>query len=136
MPARAKARKRAVDILYESEIRDRPALTTLAERLEVSDPPVNPYTVSLVEGVTEHAERLDELLATHSKGWTLDRMAPVDRNILRIGAFELLYADEVPDAVAVSEAVRLARELAGEESPAFVNGLLARLMELKPTLLS
>jgi len=136
MPARAKARKRAVDILYESEIRERPPQTTLAERLEASDPPVNPYTVRLVEGVAEHVERLDELLAAHSKGWSLDRMAPVDRNIMRVGAFELLYADDVPDAVAVSEAVRLARELAGEESPAFVNGILARLMELKPTLLS
>ncbi len=90
----------------------------------------------LVEGVAEHAERLDEVLAAYSEGWSLDRMAPVDRDILRIGAYELLYADDVPDAVAISEAVRLAQELAGDESPPFVNGLLARLMELKPTLLA
>lgn len=136
MPARARARKRAVDILYESELRGRPRRTTLAERVEDADPPVPDYTARLVEGVEEHSERLDELLSAYSQGWTLERMAPVDRNILRIGAFELLYADEVPDAVAISEAVRLARELASDESPAFVNGLLARLMELKPTLLS
>jgi N utilization substance protein B len=136
VPARARARKRAVDILYESELRGRPRRTTLAERVEAADPPVPDYAARLVEGVEEHSERLDELLSAYSQGWTLERMAPVDRNILRIGAFELLYADEVPDAVAISEAVRLARELASEESPAFVNGLLARLMELKPTLLS
>ncbi|MET9021631.1 transcription antitermination factor NusB [Actinopolymorpha sp. NPDC004070] len=134
MPARSKARKRAVDVLYESELRDRAPLTTLADRIELADPPVPDYTARLVEGVVEHAARLDELLAAHAQGWTLDRMAPVDRNILRVGAYELLYADDVPDAVAVSEAVRLARELAGEESPAFVNGLLAHLLELKPTL--
>ncbi len=136
MPARSKARKRAVDVLYESELRDRAPLTTLADRIELADPPVPEYAARLVEGVVEHAERLDELLAAHAQGWTLERMAPVDRNILRVGAYELLYADDVPDAVAISEAVRLARELAGEESPAFVNGLLAHLLELKPTLLS
>ena len=135
MSARARARQRAVDVLYESELRGRPRLSTLAERLEAADPPVPEYTVRLVEGVDERAERLDELLGAYSQGWSLDRMAPVDRNILRVGAFELLYADDVPDAVAISEAVRLAQELAGDESPAFVNGLLARLLELKPTLL-
>jgi transcription antitermination protein NusB len=76
------------------------------------------------------------VLSAHARGWTLDRMAPVDRNILRIGAYELLYADDIPDIVAITEAVRLARDLSGEEAPAFVNGLLARLMELKPTLRS
>jgi N utilization substance protein B len=136
VPARSKARKRALDILYESELRGRPRLTTLAERVAAADPPVNPYTIRLVEGVEEHAERIDELLDTYAEGWSLERMAPVDRNILRIGAFELLYADDVPDPVAISEAVRLAREYGGKESPAFVNGLLARLMELKPTLLA
>ncbi len=136
MPARAKARRRALDILYESELRDRSPLATLAERQEAADPPVSPYTVRLVEGVHENTERLAEVLAAHAKGWTLERMAPVDRNILRIGAYELLYADDIPDVVAITEAVRLAGDLAGEESPAFVNGLLARLMELKPTLRS
>jgi N utilization substance protein B len=84
--------------------------------------------------VHAHQDRIDELLAEHAQGWALERMPAVDRNILRIGAFELLWADDVPDAVAISEAVQLARDLSTEGSPAFVNGLLARLLELKPTL--
>ena len=81
-----------------------------------------------------HRDRIDELLAEHSQGWTLDRMPAVDRNILRIGVYELLWAPGVPDGVAISEAVLLARELSTDDSPAFVNGLLARLLELKPEL--
>jgi transcription antitermination protein NusB len=131
MPARSKARKRALDVLYEAELRGLPRLEVLAERLAAADPPVPEYAVTLVEGVDERIARLDELLSEHAVGWTLDRMPPVDRNILRIGGFELLYADDVPDPVAISEAVRLARELSTDESPAFVNGLLASLLELK-----
>jgi N utilization substance protein B len=132
--ARSKARKRALDVLYESDLRGVGAATVLAERVARADPPVNPYTSALVEGVTAHRERIDELLATYSVGWTLDRMPAVDRNILRLGTYELLWQDDVPDPVAVSEAVALARELSTDESPTFVNGLLARLFELKPTL--
>jgi N utilization substance protein B len=84
--------------------------------------------------VQAHRDRIDELLAGHSQGWTLDRMPAVDRNILRIGVYELFWAPGVPDGVAISEAVLLARELSTDDSPAFVNGLLARLMELKPEL--
>jgi N utilization substance protein B len=134
MSARSKARKRALDVLYESEVRSLPVGGTLAERVADNDPPVNEFTVSLVEGVAAHIGAIDELLSAHSVGWTLDRMPAVDRNILRIGAYELLYDDQVPDAVAVSEAVALARDLSTDESPAFVNGLLARLLQLKPTL--
>jgi transcription antitermination protein NusB len=136
VPARTKARLRALEVLYEAELRDRSRLSTLADRRAAGDPPISDYTVRLVEGVETHSERLDELLGEHAKGWSLTRMAPVDRNILRLGAYELLYADDVPDPVAISEAVGLARELSGEEAPAFVNGLLARLLELKPTLLT
>lgn len=131
MPARGKARKRAVDILYEAEMRRLPRLEVLADRLASNDPPVNPYTVELVEGVDSKIEELDKQLSEHAIGWTLDRMPPVDRSVLRIGAYELLCADAVPDAVAISEAVRLARELSTDESPGFVNGLLAKLLELK-----
>jgi N utilization substance protein B len=88
----------------------------------------------LVRGVQAHRDRIDELLSEHSQGWTLDRMPAVDRNILRIGVYELLWAPGVPDGVAISEAVLLARELSTDGSPAFVNGLLARLLELKPEL--
>jgi transcription antitermination protein NusB len=134
MSARSKARKRALDVLYESELRGLPVGGTLAERRAAADPPVNEFTVSLVEGVAKHIDAIDELLTRHAVGWTLDRMPAVDRNVLRIGAYELLYDDQVPDQVAVSEAVALARDLSTDESPAFVNGLLARLLELKPTL--
>ncbi|GAA3101785.1 N utilization substance protein B [Kribbella aluminosa] len=134
MSARSKARKRALDVLFESEVRGLPVGGTLADRVADNDPPVNEFTVALVEGVAKHAEQIDELLETHSVGWSLDRMPAVDRNVLRIGAYELLYDDQVPDVVAVSEAVALARDLSTDESPAFVNGLLARLLQLKPTL--
>ena len=134
MPARSKARKRALDLLYEAELRGEPVLELLDQRAAEASPPVVPYAAQLVRGVQEHRERIDELLAAHAEDWTLDRMPAVDRNILRIGAYELLWADDVPDGVAISEAVRLARSLSTEASPAFVNGLLARLLELKPSL--
>ena len=92
------------------------------------------YTVSLVEGVAAHRERIDEVLSTYSQGWALDRMPAVDRALLRLGAYEILFCEDVPDAVAVNEAVDLARSLSTDESPAFVNGLLGRVVELKPTL--
>jgi N utilization substance protein B len=94
----------------------------------------NDYTLTLVEGVAAHRERIDELLSTYSQGWMLDRMPAVDRNILRIGAYELLWEADVPAGVAISEAVALARDLSTDDSPGFVNGLLARLLELKPRL--
>ena len=133
MPSRSKARKRALDILYEAEIRNVPVLDLLGERAEAS-PPVTGYAADLVRGVQAHRDRIDELLAEHSQGWALDRMPAVDRNILRIGVYELLWAPDVPDGVAISEAVLLARDLSTDDSPAFVNGLLARLLELKPDL--
>ncbi len=134
MAARSKARKRALDLLFESEQRGVDPLSLLGERVARAEPPVNEYTSAIIEGVTRHRERIDSLLASYSQGWTLDRMPAVDRNVLRIGAYELLGRDDVPDAVAISEAVALARELSTDESPGFVNGLLARLLELRPTL--
>jgi N utilization substance protein B len=132
--ARTKARKRALDILFECELRGVPLLDTLRERVAAGDPPVNEYSVELVEGVAAHREEIDDVLGRYSQGWTLPRMPAVDRNILRIGAFEVLYRDDVPDQVAVSEAVGLARDLSTDESPPFVNGLLAALARNKTTL--
>ena len=134
MAARSKARKRALDVLFEAELRGEPVLEILGERAAEQTPPVPAYATELVEGVQAHRARIDELLAEHAQGWALDRMPAVDRNILRIGAYELLWQDQVPDAVAIDEAVQLARDLSTDASPAFVNGLLARLLELKPTL--
>ncbi|HTX29038.1 MAG TPA: transcription antitermination factor NusB [Streptosporangiaceae bacterium] len=135
MPARSKARKRALDILFEAELRGVPALDVLAERTAPgSSPPVSAYAAELVRGVAAHAARIDDLIAAHAEGWTLGRMPAVDRNVLRIGAYELLWAPDVPDGVAISEAVLLASDLSTDASPAFVNGLLAKIAELKPSL--
>jgi transcription antitermination protein NusB len=134
MSARSKARKRALDVLFESELRGSPTLELLAERITLGSPPVPPYAADLVRGVTVHSARIDELLSEYAQGWTLERMPAVDRNVLRIGVYELLWAPDVPDNVAISEAVLLAQDLSTDASPAFVNGLLARIAELKPSL--
>ena len=134
MSARSKARKRALDVLFESEQRGVDVLETLAGRVAAADPPVSEFTVQLVEGVVAHRDRIDELLTTYSRGWSLDRMPAVDRAVLRLGTFELLWLDDVPDAVVVDQAVELARSLSTDDSPGFVNGVLGRLLDLKPML--
>lgn len=133
MGARSKARKRALDILFEADVRGSDPLTVLADRRSDPDPNrrLPEYTVELVEGVAARTERIDELLSTYSHGWTVERMPAVDRAVLRLGTWELLFNDDVPDAVAIDEAVELARTLSTDESPNFVNGLLARLLEVK-----
>jgi N utilization substance protein B len=132
--ARGKARRRALDILFEAELRSEDPLTILAERVERQEPPVNEYTSTIVEGVARHGARIDELITTYSEGWTLDRMPAVDRNLLRGGTYELLWMPGVPEGVVISEWVHLAGELSTDESPQFINGLLARFKQLKPSL--
>jgi N utilization substance protein B len=134
MAARTKARKRALDILFEADQRGVDPATVLAERIRRAEPPVAEYTTEIVHGVLAHRERIDELLGTYAQGWTVARMPGVDRALLRMSAWELLYNDTVPDAVVIDEAVELAHSLSTDESPAFVNGLLARLLAVKPTL--
>jgi N utilization substance protein B len=134
--ARGKARARALDILFEAEQRGVPASVAIQGRRDRTEQVINPYTVEIVDGVTGRQSQIDEILRTYAQGWTLERMPAVDRIILRIGLWELLFNDDVPDAVAVSEAVALARTMSTDESPSFVNGLLGRLQELKPTLLA
>jgi transcription antitermination protein NusB len=134
MAARSKARKRALDILFEAELRGLPQLELLSERQSTGEVPVQPYAADLVRGVATHQERIDELISWNLVDWTLERMPAVDRNILRIGVYELLWAADVPDAVAISEAVALAQDLSTDNSPAFVNGVLARIKAEKPTL--
>jgi transcription antitermination protein NusB len=128
MPARTKARKRALDVLYAAEMRGQDPVAELEAAIEAGEGPTNPYTETLVRGVVGHQPRIDELLASYSESWSLDRMPAVDRTALRIGAFELLYSDEVPDAVAVSEAVALVRNLSTDDSPSFVNGVLGAML--------
>ncbi|HEY4458434.1 MAG TPA: transcription antitermination factor NusB [Pseudonocardiaceae bacterium] len=126
--ARRKARKRAIDVLYEADIRGVDAVTLLADRVGSPDvPPVNDYTVTLVEGVTAHRARIDDLLAEHAEGWSLQRMPPVDLAVLRLGLYELLWAPDVPDPVVIDEAVSLAKDLSTDDSPRFVNGVLGRI---------
>ena len=138
MGARTKARKRALDVLFEAEQRGLDVGELLAKRVVEpgAETALPQYSVELVEGVLEHQERIDELLATHAHGWTVARMPAVDRALLRLATWEILWNDDVPDAVAVDEAVSLARELSTDDSPAFVNGLLGRIVALKPTLLA
>jgi N utilization substance protein B len=136
LAARTKARARALDILFEADQRGVNALALLDDRLADSESRVgnNPYTATLVRGVVERWTDINAALTDYSQGWTLERMPNVDRAILRLGAWEVLFNDEIPDPVAISEAVALATELSTDESPAFVNGLLARLAEVKETI--
>lgn len=128
MGARSKARKRAVDILYAAALRDTDPLALHAERTATAEhPPPDDYATTLLEGVVANRERIDELLTEHAEGWTLDRMPFVDLAILRLGLYELLWASDVPDPVAIDEAVQLARSLSTDDSPRFVNGVLGRL---------
>ncbi|WP_030674883.1 transcription antitermination factor NusB [Streptomyces sp. NRRL B-1347] len=139
MAARNTARKRAFQILFEADQRGVDVLTVLADwvrhsRTDTRQPPVSEYTMELVEGYQEYAARIDELISQYAVGWTLDRMPVVDRNILRLGAYELIWVDGTPDAVVLDEAVQLAKEFSTDDSPAFVNGLLGRFKDLKPSL--
>jgi N utilization substance protein B len=130
MPARRKARKRALDVLYEADLRDLPpgqVLVTYLDRIEKPRPDHMDYAVMLVEGVAKNLDRIDELIASYAEGWTLDRMPVVDRNLARIAVYELLYEPEVDDPVAITEAVELAKEMSTDDSPRFLNGLLDRI---------
>ncbi|HTW19051.1 MAG TPA: transcription antitermination factor NusB [Mycobacteriales bacterium] len=128
MAARSKARKRAVDVLFEADVRETDPLATLAAWVGRADPPVPAYSRELVEGVVAHRERIDEVLASYVEDWTLDRMPPVDRAVLRLALYELLWSAEVPDAVAIDEAVELAKSLSTDASPGLVNGVLSRVL--------
>jgi len=134
MAARSRARKRALDVLFAAEMRSESPVEALERAIDEGDGPLNEHTHTLVRGVVERQGRIDELLATYAEGWSLDRMPAVDRNVLRLGVFELLFCDDVPDAVAVSEAVSLVQDLSTEESPQFVNGVLGSILRDKESL--
>jgi N utilization substance protein B len=133
--ARTKSRKRALDILFEADQRGINAQQLLIERLArpATPAPLADYTITLVEGVVRCWSEINEMLATYSQGWSVERMPAVDRAALRLATWEIVYSDEVPDAVAIDEAVELVKSLSTDESPAFVNGLLARIAEVKHT---
>ncbi len=128
MAARSKARKRAVDVLYEADVRGGDRLAVLADRIETGNPPVPEHNLRLVEGVAEHDPKIEQLIDTHASGWSIDRLPDVDRAILRMAVFELLWADDVPDAVVIDEAVELAKALSTDDSPGYVNGVLGAIL--------
>jgi N utilization substance protein B len=135
MPARRKARKRALDVLYEADLRDLPpsrVLSTYLDRIAQPRPAHLDYTIMLVEGVAKELDRIDELLASYAEGWTLDRMPVVDRNLARIAVYEMLSVPEIDDPVAITEAVELAKQMSTDDSPRFLNGVLGRIAEFAP----
>jgi len=134
MSARGKARKRALDILFASEMRSESPVVALDRAIAEGEGPSNDYTAVIVRGVVEHQARIDGLLSTYAQGWSLERMPAVDRNVLRLGVWEVLYSEDVPDAVAVSEAMNLVRDLSTDESPSFVNGVLGGIVRDKASL--
>ena len=128
MSARSKARKRALDIVFEADAKDVPILMVLGEhqrrRVSEGESSLNAYSVELVEGISANKEDIDRLINEHSTGWSLQRMPTVDRAILRVATFELVYGDSVPDPVVVSQAIELAKDLSTDDSGAFVHGVL------------
>ena len=135
MSARSKARKHALDILYESDIRGASAESILENRALPEDGPdarpLRDFTKALVLGVTSNKRKIDELITTYAQGWDMDRLAAVDRNILRIGIFEIVWSDELEDGIAIDEALTMARDISTEDSSAFIHGLLGKIASIK-----
>ena len=136
MNSRTKARLRALEVLFEADQRNEDYIEVLRRRRLHTVAQISAYSEEIIRGVRDHDEEIREFVETYARDWSFERMPAVDRAVLRIGTWELLYNDEVPDAVAISEAVGLARVLSTNESPKFVNGLLDKLRQVKPTLLA
>ncbi len=135
MSARSKARKQALDILYESDIRSSDALVILESR-DVTEEgpdarPIRDFTRELITGVSANKRKIDELIATYAQGWDMDRLAAVDRNILRLGIFEIIWSDELADGIAIDEAITLAKDLSTDDSATFIHGLLGKISSIK-----
>ncbi|CAB4666872.1 MAG: transcription antitermination factor NusB [Actinobacteria bacterium] len=135
MSARGKARKQALDILFETDIRGTSPMTILDTRVsnetDPDFPAIRSFAAELISGVSEHRRKIDELIATYAKGWDMDRLPTVDRNILRLAIFEILWNEAVPDAVAIDEALNLAKELSTDESAGYIHGVLGRISSIK-----
>lgn len=132
MSARRKARKRALDFLYEADIRSASPLELLGSR-DASELSQSEYVVELLSGVESNKSKIDELITTYAQGWDMDRMPAIDRNILRIALFEILFKSDLDDQVAASEAVEIAGELSTDDSAQYINGILGRIIILKPS---
>ncbi|MEI6869533.1 MAG: transcription antitermination factor NusB [Actinomycetota bacterium] len=138
MSARSKARKQTLDLLYEADIRSLSATDLLALRDVVEDGPdarpIREFTKSLVIGVTENKRKIDELIATYAQGWDMDRLPAVDRNILRLGIFEIVWSADLDDGIAIDEALTLAKELSTDESAGYIHGVLGRISSIKESI--
>jgi N utilization substance protein B len=136
--ARSKARKQTLDLLYESDIRGSDLLELLTLRdVEEEGPdarPIRDYTKALIEGVHTHKRKIDELISTYAQGWDMDRLPAVDRNILRIGIYEILWATDLDDAIVIDEALTLAKDLSTDESAGYIHGVLGRIASIKSSL--
>ena len=134
MSSRSKARKAALDLLYESDIRKSSAADLLLKRVTEMEYEAREFTKELIDGIELNKRKIDELIATYAQGWDMDRMPVLDRNILRLSIFELLWSKTVPEAVAISEALELATNFSTEESSKYINGVLSKVLEIKPDL--
>ena len=138
MSARSKARKQALDLLYETDIRGTNLLETLVARdIPAEGPdarPIREYTRELVNGVSDNRRKIDELITTYAQGWDMDRLPAVDRNILRLGIYEILWSTSVPTSVAIDEALDLAKELSSDDSSKYIHGVLGRIASIKDTI--
>ena len=138
MSARSKARKQTLDFLYESDIRGTSAAELLVLRDVVEEGPdarpIREFTKTLIGGITENKRKIDELIATYAQGWDMDRLPAVDRNILRLGIYEVVWSDDVADAIAIDEALSLAKELSTDESAGYIHGVLGRISTIKESI--
>lgn len=134
MSTRSKARKAALDLLYEGDIRKASASALMLQRITDVEYVIRGFTKELIDGVETNRRKIDELITTYSQGWDMDRMPVIDRNILRLGIYELLWSKEVPEAVAISEALELAQTLSTEDSSKYINGVLSKILEIKSDL--
>ena len=138
MSARSKARKQSLDLLYESDIRSKSSTDLLALRDVVEDGPdarpIREYTKILITGVDEHKRKIDELISTYAQGWDMDRLPAVDRNILRLGIYEIVWSTDLDDGIAIDEALTLAKELSTDESAGYIHGVLGRISSIKESI--
>ena len=138
MSARSKARKQTLDLLYEAEIRSTSAADLLALRDVIEEGPdarpIREFTKFLIAGVTENKRKIDELISTYAQGWDMDRLPAVDRNILRLGIYEIVWSADLDDGIAIDEALTLARELSTDESAGYIHGVLGRISSIKDSI--
>ena len=138
MSARSKARKQSLDLLYEGDIRGQAPADLLALRDVVEDGPdarpIREYTKELIAGIGENRRKIDELISTYAQGWDMDRLPAIDRNILRLGIYEIVWTPDLAEGIAIDEALNLAKELSTEESARYIHGVLGKISQIKESI--